>query len=253
MSCPLKRLMELAASFSETDRRPKNIMLRLPYTEQNYHIQQYDADFDKQKLFTVKVDYTKNIMNLPTIVELNALRDECYKIACEHGWHDEEHSERHFLCLVITELCEAVEADRKDRHADLKSFNQSVETDYVPIATAFEGYIKDSVEDELADAAIRILDLAGKEDFYLGYCDDDDFYNDGVLGVSLRTERSYFKKHSFTESVFTIVEEISDRGWYVALHEIFILADVMGIDLMEHIRLKMQYNRTRERLHGKKY
>ena len=56
MSCPLIRLMELAAHFSETDRRPKNMMLRLPYTEQNYHIQQYDADFDKQKLYTVKDD-----------------------------------------------------------------------------------------------------------------------------------------------------------------------------------------------------
>ncbi len=190
-------------------------------------------------------------MNQPTQTELTALRDECYKIACEHGWHDVERSERHFLCLVITELSEAVEADRKGRHADIKTFNAAL--DGFECEVAFEAYIKDTVEDELADAAIRILDLAGKEDFYLGYCDDDDFYNDGVLGVSLRTERSYFKKHSFTESVFTIVEEISDRGWDVALHEIFILADVIGFDLMEHIRLKMEYNKTRERLHGKKY
>jgi hypothetical protein len=189
-------------------------------------------------------------MNKPTKEQLNALRDECYKIACEHGWHDEEHSERHFLCLVITELSEAVEADRNDRRACVGMFRSSRKHNEV---TGFECFIKDTVEDELADAAIRILDLAGKEDFYLGYCDDDDFYNDGVLGVSLRTERSYFKKHSFTESVFTIVEEISDRGWDVALHEIFILADVMGFDLMEHIRLKMEYNKTRERLHGKRY
>lgn len=195
-------------------------------------------------------------MNLPTKEELNALRDECYKIACEHGFHDEQLSERHFLCLVISELMEAVEADRRDKprakvdYLELQMENAIDDDDFTH---NFECFIKDTVEDELADAAIRILDLAGKEDFYLGYCDDDDFYNDGVLGVSLRTERSYFKKHSFTESVFTIVEEISDRGWDVALHEIFILADVMGFDLMEHIRLKMQYNRTRERLHGKKY
>lgn len=57
-------------------------------------------------------------MNKPTKQQLNALRDECYKIACKHGFHDEKLSERHFLCLVISELMEAVEADRKGRHAE---------------------------------------------------------------------------------------------------------------------------------------
>ena len=188
-------------------------------------------------------------MNLPKKEELNALRDECYKIACEHGWHDEEHSERHFLCLVITELSEAVEADRKDRHADLKSFNQSVETDYVPIATAFEGYIKDSVEDELADAALRILDLAGLQDCDIGE----------AVTVRLKSAddyillRAYFKASTFTEAVYTIVENLFFDGYELALLNVFNLAYVMDFDLMEHIRLKMQYNRTRERLHGKKY
>lgn len=47
-------------------------------------------------------------------MNLNELRDKAYKTACEHGFHDQELSNNHFLCLVISELMEAVEADRKE-------------------------------------------------------------------------------------------------------------------------------------------
>ncbi len=46
-------------------------------------------------------------------MELNELRDKAYKIAREHGFHEEEFSDGHYLMLVISELSEAVEADRK--------------------------------------------------------------------------------------------------------------------------------------------
>ena len=46
-------------------------------------------------------------------MNLNELRDRAYKTACDRGFHDEELSNEHCLCLVISELMEAVEADRK--------------------------------------------------------------------------------------------------------------------------------------------
>lgn len=185
-------------------------------------------------------------MNKPTKQELNALRDECYKIACEHGWHDEKLSERHCLCLVITELSEAVEADRIGRHADLKSFNEAINGFACEIA--FEGYIKDTVEDELADAAIRILDLAGMmgDDIGIGVTD---IAKQGDYSVEL----AYFESARFTECIFSIVEDLMTVGCDLALFDLFLLAEVHGFDLNEHIKLKMEYNRTRERLHGKKY
>jgi NTP pyrophosphatase (non-canonical NTP hydrolase) len=176
-------------------------------------------------------------MNIPTLSELNALRDECYKIACEHGFHDEKLSERHFLCLVISELMEAVEADRKGRHADLVTFNNHTKRNW---SYCFEIYIKDSVEDELADAAIRIFDLAGR---------NGDTFDDIRFAETI----DYFHGLPFTEAMYEIVEDLFYVGYDVALTDLFAFASVLNIDLMEHIRLKMEYNRTRERLHGKRY
>lgn len=184
-------------------------------------------------------------MNQPTQAELTALRDECYEIACEHGFHDEEHSERHYLCLVITELGEAVEADRKGIHAKLAAFNEEVNTG-LKWSYCFKYYIKDTVEDELADAAIRILDLAGANGDTLPSFSSELYKRDEGMC-------DYFKSKSFTESIYEICDDIFTTGYDVALYDLFTLAEVMGFDLMEHIRLKMEYNKTRERLHGKKY
>ena len=61
-------------------------------------------------------------------INLNALRDRSYKTACEHGFHDEELSNEHCLCLVISELMEAVEANRKGRFHYIKNFSNEKET-----------------------------------------------------------------------------------------------------------------------------
>ena len=45
-------------------------------------------------------------------MNLNELRDKAYRNAVTHGFHDEELSNEHCLCLVISELMEAVKADR---------------------------------------------------------------------------------------------------------------------------------------------
>lgn len=45
---------------------------------------------------------TKNIMNW------DILRDKAYRNAVVHGWHDENLSDEHFLCLVISELMEVL-------------------------------------------------------------------------------------------------------------------------------------------------
>lgn len=105
-------------------------------------------------------------------MNLNELRDKAYQCAVEHGWHEEEYSNEHYLCLVISELMESVEADRKRKHSDVAKFKEwqgnsiplTEETRSRRFKEDFEAYIKDTVEDELADACIRLLDLAGLRD-----------------------------------------------------------------------------------------
>lgn len=62
-------------------------------------------------------------------MNLNELRDKAYKCAVTHGWHEEEYSNEHFLCLVISELMEAVEADRKGLYKNGKHFQANMETE----------------------------------------------------------------------------------------------------------------------------
>lgn len=62
-------------------------------------------------------------------MDLNKLRDEAYQIAKEHGWHDKEYSDSHWLMLLITEIAEAVQADRKGLYKNGKHFQSSMETE----------------------------------------------------------------------------------------------------------------------------
>lgn len=131
---------------------------------------------NKASPFTIRCAgflFNKKMMNM----NLNELRDKAYQCAVEHGWHDEDH----FLCLVISELMEAVEADRKGKRAQVGMFKEwlgnsiplTEETRQRRFKEDFEAYIKGSVEEELVDACIRLLDLAGLRGYDLfSFCKD---------------------------------------------------------------------------------
>lgn len=141
----------------------------------------------------------------------------------------------------MSELMESVEADRHDRHANLCGFYES-EATHPDFVERFEGYIKDTVEDELADTVIRFLDLCGLRGIFVGHIDWD---------YICRLE---FNGMTFTETAWVIACALS--GPFDPdnlLGALFVWADRLGFDLIHHIRLKMEYNRTRETLHGKKY
>lgn len=194
-------------------------------------------------------------------IDLNALRDRAYKTACEHGFHDQELSNEHCLCLVISELMEAVEADRKRKYfkgkimfeRDFNLYSALVEEN-VRYRNAFEKHIKDTVGDELADAVIRLFDLAGLRGISLELANGD-------IDDCIEDMAEACKDETFTESIYSIstlpvrYDGIFDFPTTVndMILSIFGLAKHLDIDLLWHIEQKMKYNELREKMHGKKY
>ena len=92
------------------------------------------------------------------------------------------------LMLIVSELGEACEADRTGKHANVKAFEAQVPTRLIDMSggclivdsttkehineemaismckSAFENNIKDTFEDEIADAFLRLMDICGMLD-----------------------------------------------------------------------------------------
>ena len=119
---------------------------------------------------------------------LTELSKTIHKGNVDKGFYDVPKETGTTLMLVVSELGEALEADRHGLMADRITFEQELirGNDF---RDSFRNCIKDRYEDEIADAIIRLLDHCGH----------------------------------------------------------------MNIDIEFHVKHKLMYNATRDRLHGKKY
>ena len=94
--------------------------------------------------------------------DFNLLAKKAFENAKAKGFHDKPCTDAHCVMLVACELAEAVEADREGRRSDRRTYNFLLQEYGEPLEKhLFEKHIKDTVEDELADAVIRLLDFAG--------------------------------------------------------------------------------------------
>lgn len=171
----------------------------------------------------------------------NEFAYKAHENAKEKVFWQERLSNEHCLMLVITEIAEVVEADRKDERAKKEEYE-----DIPNKQIGYKKYLKGTIEDEMADIAIRLADLAGA----LGI----DFNK-----MNICKYHRAFDKFTFTENAFALTKGLSrsnisiERRILFGLDYVFNWSNSMGIDLWFFIEHKMKYNRLRPVLHGKKY
>lgn len=176
-------------------------------------------------------------------MNLNELKIRAYEIACEHGWHEAEQSDETLLMLVITEIAEAVQADRKGRRADRQAFEKNIS-----LASAYDFFLKGTVEDELADIIICCLSMAGSRNLDLSMAHDMMECLD-ELKPNITFPKVCYIIASLTTAEIALVSKISS-----VLAVVLKYCECKGIDIEWFVEQKMRYNALRPYKHGgKKY
>lgn len=186
---------------------------------------------------------------------LNRYAKDCHQRAVAKGFWDEPHSNSHYFVLADCELSEAVEADRIGRWAKLtpEQIEELRGLDGAAYAQAFLRLVKDAVEDELADAVIRLADLYGR------LLEEKPRLQNKRLEDEYVPSEEHLAELPLTKAICRAKCILFDTAW--ADHSIIrravllivTYASAIGIDLMTHIELKLKYNETRPAKHGKKY
>lgn len=189
---------------------------------------------------------------------LKQLMTEAYENAKAKGFYEPDLDINKALMLIITEMSEAIQASRHDRHGSIEGYNTYLEVS--DEHTAYEKSLEGTVESEFADIAIRIMSLLGWYDSQKVIC----LMNDTEIRKTEEYHKVEFEhgNYSLPDAMYLIITRMTyfpfscSPAWMntLRLQEIlvmvFALAHIEGIDLVEHIRLKMQYNESRAYLHG---
>lgn len=159
------------------------------------------------------------------------------------------------LMLIITKLSKAVKAYGENKFSDFENylnFKNKAGNTVESFKEAYEKYIKDTFENELANTFIRLFYLCG----YL------------KIGNILIDTFQYLKKDICLPKVDNVFESIlsicsavcmaneeneikRNAGIVTLFTALYYFCKALNIDIKKHIDLKMEYNKTRPHKHGK--
>ncbi len=182
---------------------------------------------------------------------------KAYDNAKAKGFYKPDLDINQALMLIITEMGEAIQAHRHNRHGSIEDYNKWLG---VSEEQAYEESLEGTVESEFADVALRIMSLLGWYNSQNIIC----LMNDTELKKTEEFHKVEFEhgNYSLPTAMYLIITRITyfpfscSPQWMNTLRlqdilvQVFALAHAEGIDLVEHIKLKMQYNESRPYLHG---
>ena len=201
---------------------------------------------------------------------LQAISDTAHSINVANGF-DEAESYKRSVALIVSEMAEMLEADRKDKYsrAIIKELTEresnmisgmTIKQAHQFIITTndfqawFKECVKDTVEDELADVVIRITSFLAASGHKIEY-------ENAFDALESFTVNDLIHDLPLCEIIYNLMKatlNAEDRlEPYVELEGItytcFELAEIYEFDLEWHIDAKLTYNKTRSYLHGKAY
>lgn len=198
--------------------------------------------------------------------KLIVLANDAYLNAQRHGFYPDNTDITTALMLIITEMAEAVQADRHNRHGSIEDYESEIQMGR-DIPTSYKNSLEGTVESEFADIAIRILSLLG----WMNSKSPIKINSNSVLSdeyeiakiqytIQNKIHRSNIAADLYRlNGKFSSFVDNESSYWFVSknlqniLMRTFAIAHNHNIDLMEHIKLKMKYNESRPYLHGCKY
>ena len=151
--------------------------------------------------------------------DFNKLAKEIHQYNKEAGWWDGDRELETALMLVVTDIAEATEGERKD-----------LMDDHLPN--------RKMGEVELADALIRMLDIGG----YLGIHYDEDY--------AWEFEGNIYAEHLYlTECITSMSRLVGTEGlieeYSYFINGIYDTGRGMGYDINAAMYEKLEYNKTR--------
>lgn len=173
------------------------------------------------------------------------------------GFYDSNVSETKKWALIVSEFCEAMEAERKGKvvENDVYDFVLGCEEDFEDI---FKQCVKDTVSDELADVFIRCMDAIGHSIDKIA-CPSEIFVFQSM--VSDHFNRLLYFEKSISSIVYYAIQFVPKSLFgksciieYTNMMAITIAAaKLYNIDLSKAIEAKIRYNELRGQKHGKQY